>query len=62
MALSKVWIEDGCTGCGLCGEICPDVFTVEDVAVVNKGSDFSSYEDQIKEAAGSCPVEVIRYE
>jgi ferredoxin len=23
MAIKKVWIEEGCTACGLCVEICP---------------------------------------
>ena len=62
MAVSKVWIEDGCTGCGLCGDICPDVFTVDDLAVVNEGADLGKNEDLIKEAAESCPVEVIKFE
>ena len=62
MAVSKVWIEDGCTGCGLCGDICPEVFTVDDVAVVNDGADLSKNEDLIKESAESCPVEVIKFE
>ncbi|MFW6365856.1 MAG: ferredoxin [Spirochaetota bacterium] len=61
MAISKVWIEDGCTSCGLCENICPDVFEVPDTAVVREGVDFSEYEDEIKEAAGDCPVEVIKY-
>ena len=62
MALSKVWIEDECTACGLCESICPEVFEVQDVAVVKEGVDFSEYEDEIKEAAETCPVEVIKYE
>ncbi len=62
MAITKVWIEEGCTSCGLCEEICPEVFELEDVAVVKEGVDYSEYEDGIKEAAESCPVEVIQYE
>jgi ferredoxin len=61
MTISKVWIEEGCTSCGLCEEICPEVFKVEDVATVIKGVNLADYEDKIKEAAESCPVEVIRY-
>lgn len=61
MAITKVWIEDGCTSCGLCESICPDVFQLEDTAVVKQGVDYSQYEDCIKEAAESCPVEVIKY-
>ena len=63
MAISKVWIEEGCTVCGLCEEICPDVFELEDdTAIVKEGADFSAHEDDIIEAAESCPVEVIQYE
>ena len=61
MAKKKVWIEEGCTACGLCEDICPEVFKVEDVATVIEGVNYADYEDQIKEAAESCPVEVIKY-
>lgn len=62
MAISKVIIEEGCTACGLCEGICPDVFEMDDVAKVVEGADFSAHENDIKEASDSCPVEVIRYE
>ena len=62
MAIKKVWIEEGCTACGLCEDICPEVFKVEDVATVIKGVNYDDYEEQIKEAAESCPVEVIKYD
>jgi ferredoxin len=61
MVISKIWIEDGCTACGLCEEICPEVFKVEDMATVIQGVNYGEYEEKIKEAATSCPVEVIRY-
>jgi len=60
MAISKVTIEDGCTACGLCEQICPDVFEVKDVAVVKAGADLAANEATIKEAADSCPVSVIK--
>jgi ferredoxin len=62
MTISKVWIEEDCTACGLCEDICPDVFKVEDIAEIVEGSDIQSYEQEIKEAAETCPVEVIKYE
>jgi ferredoxin len=61
MSITKVWIEDGCTACGVCEEICPEVFKVIDLATVISGIDYSGYEEQIKEAADNCPVEVIKY-
>ncbi len=62
MAITKIWIEDGCTSCGLCEEICPEVFKQKDQATVMEGVNYSDYEAKIKEAAESCPVEVIKFE
>jgi len=62
MAITKVWIEDGCISCALCSDACPDVFVMDDVAAVIAGADFTANEDAVKEAADSCPVEVIKYE
>jgi len=61
MAITKVWVEDGCTSCGLCEGTAPEVFEIDDVSEVIEGVDFSSYEEEIKEAAEECPVEVIKY-
>jgi len=62
MAITKVWIEEDCTACGLCESICPEVFVVEGIATVIEGADFSKHEDKIIDAAESCPVDVIKYE
>lgn len=61
MTIKKVWIEDGCTACGLCESICPDVFVVDDVATVIDGANFEDFDAEIKDAADSCPVEVIKF-
>ena len=61
MAIKKVWVEEDCTACGLCEEICPEVFLLKDIATVIEGVNYADYEDKIKEAAESCPVEVIKY-
>jgi len=61
MAIKKVWIEEGCTACGLCEDICPEVFKVEDIATIIEGVNFADFEENIKEAADSCPVEIIKY-
>jgi ferredoxin len=62
MAITKVWIEDGCTACGLCEDICPEVFEMEDLAEVKEGVNFADYESEIEESAEGCPVEVIKFE
>ena len=62
MAIKKVWIEDGCTACGLCESICPEVFKLEDIATIIPGVNYNNHEAQIIEASESCPVEVIKYE
>lgn len=61
MAISKVWVEEDCISCGVCEDLCPKVFLVKDMSTVIEGVEYSEYEDQIKEAAASCPVEVIKY-
>jgi ferredoxin len=61
MAIKKVWVEEDCTACGLCEEICPEVFLLKDIATVIEGVNYADHEDKIKEAAESCPVEVIKY-
>jgi ferredoxin len=62
MAIKKVWIEEGCISCGLCSDMCPDVFEMPDEALVIEGADLEANEGCIKESAEECPVEVIKYE
>lgn len=59
MAIKKVIIEEGCISCGLCEEICPKVFKLNDEAEVIPGSDFLKNEECIHQAAEDCPVDVI---
>ena len=63
MAITKVWIEEGCTVCNLCEDTCPDVFEVtDDTCIIKEGVDFNEYADDIEQAAEECPVEVIKFE
>jgi ferredoxin len=72
----KVWIDqDLCTGDGLCEEICPDVFTLQDdgLAYVKESGTVlndpggssqmasvpSDLEDAVVEASEECPGECI---
>jgi len=59
MAVVKV-DEDLCTGCGVCSDMCPDVFDLEDdVAKVKMDEVDGEHLECTKEAAESCPVEAI---
>lgn len=59
---AKVNQED-CTGCGLCVEICPEVFQMEDdKAKVKVDSVAQENAENCKKAASECPVEVISIE
>jgi ferredoxin len=63
MPIKNVWIIEGCTACGVCVDICPEVFDLpDDVAIVKDGVNFNDFEEEIIESAESCPVEVIKYE
>jgi ferredoxin len=57
----KVWIEEGCIACGVCEEVCPVVFKVDDIAHINPDIDYSNFIDSIKDASEICPLEIIKY-
>ena len=61
MKITKVWVEEGCTSCGLCEGTAPDVFEIDDFSEVIEGIDASLYDADIREAAEDCPVEVIQF-
>ncbi|MFA5636592.1 MAG: ferredoxin [Anaerovoracaceae bacterium] len=55
--------RDGCIGCGLCADICPEVFRMADdgLAEVHGQVTDGNY-DSAKEAEESCPTSVITVE
>jgi len=61
MTITKVWVEEECTSCGVCEDICPQVFLIKDISTVIEGVNFSEYDAKIREAADGCPIEVIKF-
>lgn len=58
--MKKLFIEPGCTTCGLCEFIAPEVFQVTDISHVKDGANLPENQEAIKEAAKNCP-EVVRF-
>jgi len=56
----KIHINDDCTACGICEDICPDVFELGDEkATVKMNPVPEKYHDVCREAAEDCPAEAI---
>lgn len=55
--------KETCIGCGLCPQICPEVFKMnEDKAIAYTDPVPEEFEEKSKEAAESCPVDAIAIE
>lgn len=56
--------RDGCIGCGVCADTCPEVFRMADdgLAEVYVDPVPASAEDPAMEARDNCPVSVITVE
>ncbi|MDD2431941.1 MAG: ferredoxin [Firmicutes bacterium] len=50
---------DLCIACGVCEEICPEVFELGDNDFAQVIGDPEDYEDEVQEAADACPTEAI---
>jgi len=57
----KVRVDhDVCTGCGICSDMCPEVFQLrDDISVVIVDEVPAAHLDIVREAAAACPVEAI---
>lgn len=69
MAIRKVRIEEACISCNLCEDLVPEVFEVPagESCRPRKGHEKHlrgdpEMDERIREAADSCPVEVIQLE
>ncbi len=60
----KVLVDENlCTGCGICVDICPEVFEMADSVSVVKVADIGEdLKAQVEESVESCPVEAITVE
>ncbi len=60
----KVKVNQNCIGCGMCIDICPEVFEYNDDGLSRAKSEevSDSLKDSISEAQEACPVDAIEVE
>lgn len=52
--------EEACTGCGICADLCPEIFELTDDKVrIKREPENPDDESCIEEAKNSCPSEAI---
>ncbi len=54
--------KDECVGCGICADMCPDVFELDGKLAVLKSAPAREDESCCREAADNCPVDAIAIE
>ena len=64
--MKRVYIADGCVGCGACQSICPNVFKVDDTASIREDASIIDNKNgivdaSIMDAMEICPVNVIKF-
>lgn len=56
----KAFIDrSGCIGCGLCSEICPAVFAMDEDGLAYVHTQPDGDDESVREAADNCPSGVI---
>lgn len=56
----EVKVNEDCSACGVCEDICPEVFELGDeIAEVKVNPVPPEFEDKVREAAEECPTESI---
>jgi ferredoxin len=55
--------KNSCIGCGLCANICPDVFEIKgDIAIVKSDPVSPENIESCRQAVEDCPVSAIKME
>ncbi len=62
MAKAPVVNQDECISCGLCAEVCPEVFRMNDQDISEVYNPTGAPTDKIQEAIDGCPVQCIHWE
>ncbi len=53
-------VNEECSACGICEDICPEVFELGDeIAEVKQNPVPAEFEEKVREAAEECPTESI---
>lgn len=57
----KYFVNENCIGCGLCTNVCPEIFAMSDAGVaIASGNEVPETQmESAKEAAHGCPVDAI---
>lgn len=56
----EVKVNEDCSACGICEDICPEVFELGDeIAEVKVNPVPAELEDKVRESAEECPTEAI---
>jgi ferredoxin len=62
MARTPVVKEEECISCGVCVDICPQVFRLNDRDVSEVYNPTGAAEEKIQEAIDGCPVQCLHWE
>jgi ferredoxin len=62
MARAPVVDQEECISCGVCVDVCPEVFRLNDRDVSEVYNLTGAPEEKIQEAIDSCPVQCIHWE
>ena len=58
----KTLVNEDCIGCGMCAEVCPEVFEISADGLSHVVGDPDSCSDKVMQATEICPVNAIETE